>query len=197
MKELEYEQGRNNSPEYNRTRTYMLCLSFVALGFIGGSLTNDSRQCNEQLHSSRFVDQQGEEILNISSRRKLGVEMFDKLDSLTSIAFSCNTRAAYDELTSLYARRVNLQEHRAKGEANRDRIAVISRKAGQAESSETAFRSCIGKMMPELLWLWDDDLRKNQLRIREKLSNKNYDRDGINFAVLEETADMLDSVQNP
>jgi hypothetical protein len=66
------------------------------------------------------MDLQGTEVLDISSRRKFGVEMFDKLDSLTSIAFSCNSRAAYDELTSLYSRRVHLQEHRAKGEANRE-----------------------------------------------------------------------------
>lgn len=197
MKELEYEQGRNDSPEYNRTCTYLLCLSFVALGFIGGSLTNNSRQCSEQLHSSRFMDQQGTEVLDIRSHQNFEVDMFDKLDSLTSIAFSCNSRAAYDELTSLYSRRVDLQEHRAKGEANRDRIAVISRKTGQAEAAETAFRSCVGKMMPELLRMWDDDLRKKQLKFRKRKSNKNYDEDGINFSVLEETADMLDSIQNP
>jgi hypothetical protein len=52
-------------------------------------------------------------------------------------------------------------------------------------------------MMPELLQMWDDDLRKKQLKFRERMSNKNYDQDGINFSVLEETADMLDSIQNP
>lgn len=157
---------------------------------------NNSHLCGELL-SSKSMHQQGIQALDVNVQRKLGNQMFDRLDSLASSAFSCNTRVAYDELTILHARRVELEKHRARGEANRDRVAVISRKAGQAESAETAFRSCVGKMVPELLQLWEDDLRKNQLRVREKLTNNNYDKVGINLAVLEKTADMFDTIQKP
>ena len=197
MKNINCEQGGKVSTDKRRTQTILLCLSFVSLGFIGGYHIKDLQQCSEQLCSSPFTAQQGVNVLDISSRRKLRVEMFDKFDSLASNAFSCNNRAAYDELTTLYARRIELEKHRARGEANRDRIAVISRKTGQAESAERAFRSCVAKMVPELLKMWDEDLTKNQLRIREKLINNKYDKDGVSLADLEETADMLDSIQNP
>jgi len=197
MKNINSEQGGNFSIEHCRIQTVLLCASFVFLGFIGGYLANNSRQCSDREHSSHFTLQQGVKDFDVSLRRKLGVELFDKVDSLASNAFTCNNRAAYNELTTLYSRRVELERHRARGEANRDRIAVISRKAGEASSAEHAFRSCIAKMAPEVLQLWDDDLKKNRLKIRENLVNKNYDRDGINLAVLEETADKLDSIQNP
>ena len=199
MKNIKCEHGENVFTEQHRTNTILLCLGFVSLGFIGGYYIKDSSQYSEQLYSSRFTDQEGANVLDVSSRRRLGVEseMYDKFDSLGSNSFSCNNRAAYDELTVLHARRVELEKHRAKGEANLDRIAVIHRKAGQAESAERAFRSCVGKMVPELLKMWDEDLGKNQLRIREKLMNRKYEQDGVSLAVLEETADMLDSIQSP
>ena len=199
MKNIKYEHCGNVFTEQHRRSTFLLCLGFASLGFIGGYYIKDSRQYSKQLYSSRFTGQEGTNVLGVSSRRRLGVEfeMYDKFDSLASNSFSCNNRAAYDELTVLHARRVELEKHHARSEANRDRIAVIQRKAGQAESAERAFRSCVGKMVPELLKMWDEDLGKNQLRIREKLMNRKNEQDGVSLAVLEETADMLDSIQNP
>ena len=37
---------------------------------------------------------------------------------------------------------------------------------------------------------------KKSAEIREKLINNKYDKDGVSLADLEETADMLDSIQN-
>ncbi|CAL6333822.1 unnamed protein product [Bathycoccus prasinos] len=48
-------------------------------------------------------------------------------------------------------------------------------------------------MVPELLIMWDDDLREGKLRFKDILANSRYDENGINLKILEETADELDS----
>jgi hypothetical protein len=196
MKNINCEEGGNTCIEQHRKKSILLCLGFATLGFIGGYHMKDNRQ-SRLSDFSPLVMLKDEKILEVSLRRRLGVEGYDEVDASARNAFSCNSHAAYDELTKLYSRRVELEKHRARGEANRDRTAVILRKTGQAEAAEQAFRSCVGKMVPELLKVWDDDMRKNRLRVREKLMNSKYDQDGVNLAVLEETADMLDSIQNP
>ena len=116
------------------------------------------------------------------------------LEEISSKPFSCDARGAFDELTSLYKHRIDLQARHKRGEANRARTATITRKTQQAEAAEGAFRICVQKMVPELLGIWDDMLKKNQLDLRN--SNKFYDKDGITMEVLKKTADMLESVES-
>ena len=168
----------------------LVCFGFV-LGYSGYKIPATS-SCN-QISSFPFEVQRNKHVLEVNSGLKQEPEMFNGVDNLAKKAFSCNDRAAYDELTQLYVRRTELEKHRAKGEANRDRIATINRKTIQAESSEQAFRTCLKKMVPELLIMWDDDLREGKLRFKDILANSRYDENGINLKILEETADELDS----
>ncbi|CAL6325912.1 unnamed protein product [Bathycoccus prasinos] len=78
------------------------------------------------------------------------------------------------------------------GDANRARIQTIDRKASAAEAAELAFRSCIGVMMPELLELWDDKNKRNQMHSKLWDDSKEEAIAGVTFDVLKRTAEELD-----
>jgi len=131
------------------------------------------------------------------SQNQLQVSELNTVDVLTDIAanpFSCNSRAAYEQLTRLYSRRISLEARKQKGEANRDRIAVIARKTHEAEATEGAFRKCIQITIPGLLKLWEEDLAKNLIRAGRKTLNDELDKSeyGLNMDVLEEVADAME-----
>ena len=82
----------------------------------------------------------------------------DILTTLSGREFACNSQLAFDQLSHLHAKRLKLDDHAKRGDANRDRIATIERKASSARASETAFPQLHGMiMMPELLDYWDNN----------------------------------------
>ena len=119
----------------------------------------------------------------------------DDLTTLSSKEFACNTRLAFDHLSKLHARRINLDEHRKRGDANRARIGTIIRKATAADAAEGAFRGCLSMMMPELLELWDDKNREGKINMKDWSSEKEKNIDGITRETLEQTASALESAQ--
>ena len=121
---------------------------------------------------------------------------FMELEELSSKPFSCNTRSAYEELTRLHSRREQLEQREKRGESNRARTATIIRKAQEARAAEGAFQACLRNTIPELLMVWNEDLKTNSVRLKEASFNKLHDKDGVNLDVLQETADMLDLVEN-
>jgi hypothetical protein len=44
--------------------------------------------------------------------------------------------------------------------------------------------------------VWNEDLKTNSVRLKEASFNKLHDKDGVNLDVLQETADMLDLMEN-
>ena len=119
-----------------------------------------------------------------------------ELEELSSKPFSCNPRGAYEELTRLHSKREQLEKRQKGGESNRARTATIIRKAQEAQAAEGAFRSCVRSTLPELLMIWDEDLRTNSVKLKDASFNRFLDKDGVNLDVLQETADMLDLVEN-
>jgi hypothetical protein len=115
---------------------------------------------------------------------------------LELLALSCNTRSAYEELTRLHSRREQLEQREKRGESNRARSATIIRKAQEARAAEGAFQACLRNTIPELLMVWNEDLKTNSVRLKEASFNKLHDKDGVNLDVLQETADMLDLMEN-
>lgn len=117
----------------------------------------------------------------------------DDFTTLSSKEFSCNSRLAFEQLSKLHARRIELDEHRKRGDANRARIGTINRKAIAADAAESAFRGCLSAMMPELLEFWDDKNRKGLISPRQWDNDEEKKINGITFEVLEQTASQLDS----
>lgn len=115
----------------------------------------------------------------------------DELTAMASDKFSCNPRSAFERLTRLHKNRVKMDEHRKRGDANRDRIATITRKAIAADAEENSFRNCVKLVLPELLDHWDLKAAKGQLSVGwdEDSENKNA---GITVAELEAAADELE-----
>jgi len=116
-----------------------------------------------------------------------------QIQSLSSRQFSCNSQAAYEKLTKLHQAAKSLESRHKKGEANRARTATIGRKFESARAAETAFRSCVGTMMPEVLSSWDNKLKLGKLDFQGWDDEKEKENDGITFEVLEKTADSLDA----
>ena len=118
-----------------------------------------------------------------------------RLVKLSEQQFSCNAQRAFEELTQLHLRAKRLAEHNTGGDANRARIGTIARKYGAARSAETAFRSCVSDMMPDLLRVWDSQLEKGLISARSWKESDEILIDGITFKTLEETADYLERVE--
>jgi len=115
-----------------------------------------------------------------------------KVASLASKEFSCNSQFAFEELTRLHKRHQQLEAHLKKGEANRDRSAVILRKTGQARAAENAFRECMNSMMPELLSEWDALLESNKINFYAWDDKNEAEHNGITLEVLNEVADTFE-----
>ncbi len=115
----------------------------------------------------------------------------EELFILSEKKFACNAQSAFEELSRLHRKRNKLHEHELRGDANRARSQTIDRKANAAEAAETAFRTCIGVMMPELLEFWDDKKKRNQIHSKWDDSRENA-IDGVTFDTLEQTAEELD-----
>lgn len=164
--------------------------AYVLVGFFFGYLMRTSPHSSDPLGSGVSLSQK--QVVCSTSENVIDYNL-DRIDSLSKDPFSCNTRGAYDELTRFYTHRIKLEERMKMGEANRARTATISRKTAQSESAEQAFRTCVKTVMPQVLDLWDKDLRNKNLRIKHILTNYKYDNAGINLSALEKTADELTS----
>lgn len=121
-----------------------------------------------------------------------GSQLTDVFFLLSNKKFSCNAQHAYEHLSKLHGKRDKLYKHKGRGDANRARIQTIDRKASAAEAAELAFRSCIGVMMPELLELWDDKNKRNQMHSKLWDDSKEEAIAGVTFDVLKRTAEELD-----
>lgn len=113
--------------------------------------------------------------------------------ALSKNQFACNSLEAFEELTRLHRKAENLREHEKRGEANRDRLATVRRKAIVASSTESAFRKCLSSMMPDLLNLWDEKFKLGQIDFRAWNDAKERAMDGISLQTLEETAKSMDN----
>lgn len=109
--------------------------------------------------------------------------------------FACNSQAAYEELTRLHFKRIQLETHNKRGDANRDRTSTILRKYQSASSAESSFRSCMNSMIPELLDKWDEDLKGGKVSLRKWSQSDEVKINGITLQTLEETANAIDSDQ--
>lgn len=165
---------------------WMFFISTSALFFVIGHLYSRSCSCLQEsvVQSARSLDP------GLFEVESTGTE---NIEAMASRSFSCNTGYAYDELTNLHHISNELKKRRVKGEANRARTETIIRKTVVAESKEQVFRECLTKMMPELLVVWDKDLKsgnlhKNKYSLNDKAERK---KGGITLADLEEAADML------
>ena len=67
----------------------------------------------------------------------------------------------------------------------------IERKASSARASETAFRSCMSMMMPELLDYWDNNHDSHKSKNWNEGKEKHLGGEGISFQILEQTAENL------
>ena len=126
-------------------------------------------------------------------RRLKGLDNNMKLLSLSEYQYSCNAQKAFEELNSLHIKTQELEKRKRRGEANRSRQAIITRKAAAASAAENAFRKCTESMMPELLKLWEDKLKRGEVNSGVWNDEVEDKIDGITFALLEETADTLDT----
>lgn len=114
-----------------------------------------------------------------------------KLESFSALEYSCNSGAAFEQLTNLHKTAKDLNEHNKRGEANLSRQATVSRKANAARAAEQAFRKCVSTMMPELLNFWDDSLKKGEVDFRAWNEVSEEKINGITQAILEKTADFI------
>jgi len=127
----------------------------------------------------------------LKERETLGTNA--QIIELSKNQFACNSFEAFEELTRLHMRAENLHEHEKRGEANRDRLATVRRKASAASSAESAFRKCVSSMMPELLNLWDEKFKLGQIDFKAWNDAKEKAVDGISLQTLEETAKSMDN----
>ncbi|CAL6334334.1 unnamed protein product [Bathycoccus prasinos] len=117
----------------------------------------------------------------------------DEVYSMSSQAYACDSSSAYSALTRLRKRNIELQKKKG-AQANRDRTATVERKAHQASAAETAFRTCVKEMMPQLLEKWDSDLAQNRIRFKHEGWDDRVEKKigGISMEVLRQTAEELE-----
>jgi len=163
-------------------RVTLLCLLSFAIGIVIGK-------------ERKFVDVRT--LSDISKgepafRRTLKEALDNSLYSFSAREFACDTRRAYNELTRLHKRKIELRARQEAGEANRARIATINRKADEASAAESSFRSCIEGMIPELLERWDHDSANNKLNYNTWDESKEKSIEGITMDVLLQTAKEIE-----
>ena len=161
---------------------FSIALSFILGLYVGKSVES----CNEAPSSSYKI---------LNSRETLvdPAPVADKLSQLSSLKFACNTQIAFEHLSELHIKRISLEEHRQRGDANRARIATIERKAAAAAAAEGAYRSCLNGMMPELLEHWDEQNRKNQISKGQWGERDEVSIGGITFDDLQRSAAELEN----
>ena len=116
------------------------------------------------------------------------------LTNYGSQAFACNTQRAFETLTTLHTRRIKLDDHRVRGDANLAREGTFARKATAADAAENAFRDCMNVMMPELLNDWDEKSGKKQIQFRKPWDEKKEQKiGGISFKDFEQTAAEMEN----
>jgi len=169
--------------------TFLIVAVFCFL--LGLFISDQARSCSSYLpQAPELIGNSLEEDYSLTQK---GDHFEDPLNDIVSDKFSCNARSAYEELTRLHFRRVNLDEHRKKGDANRARIATIQRKATAADAAEGAFRSCVNLVLPELLTEWDEKLAKKAITSRKTWDDRAEEsHHGITLDVLKETADAIE-----
>ena len=174
--------------------TGYVSVSFLIIGIvIGFSIKKNIAEGELTARNCFNCELCGTEENSHITRRLVGLEEVLSIQSLSKNQYSCNAQKAFEELTSLHKRARDLESRRNRGEANRSRQGTISRKAAEAGAAENAFRKCTASMMPELLKLWDDKLRKGELNFQSWSEESEAKSDGITFELLEETADALDN----
>ena len=191
---MEGRDCKTSVPEYSGHLKCMLCFALgVTLGHYSVFCPNLPSASSLPIFPKSNIEPTYSTTSDSQSRSSKG---FMELEELSSKPFSCNTRSAYEELTRLHSRREQLEQREKRGESNRARTATIIRKAQEAQAAEGAFRSCVRSTLPELLMIWDEDLRTNSVKLKDASFNRFLDKDGVNLDVLQETADMLDLVEN-
>ena len=170
----------------------IMLLVTLTIGFVLGYCTQNKLLTEETLKAEKIPSGLGRR--NLVLTRRLASMQNDGivLQALAEHQFACNTRKAFEELTSLHRRRKDLEEHNNRGEANLARKATVARKFTAASAGESAFRKCVNTMMPELLSLWDAKLERGELDMNSWNDSKENQVGWITFATLEETADLLD-----
>ena len=180
----------NFIPQLSAFVVFSFACSFLIGLYLGSKIEGCSEPTYEILESPEKTEK--------NSKPSLNPEAYPRSDDLTTLSskeFACNTRLAFNHLSKLHARRIDLAEHRKRGDANLARIGTINRKSTAAEAAEGAFRGCLSMMMPELLELWDDKNRKGEITARQWDNEKEKKINGITFEVLEQTASKLESSQ--
>ena len=158
---------------------------FATLYKLNSSSCPDNYNYNLETSNSSVLEREKTEV---STENK-----FSEFLGFSKFKFACNSQTAYEELTRLYLKRQQLEEHNSRGEANRDRKATILRKTQQARSAEGSFKLCVKSMLPELLTKWEDDLKKGLLRRNTQWSDRAEEEiGGITLKTLEETTILLD-----
>lgn len=173
-------------PQLPAVVVFSFACSFLIGLYLGTRIESYSKPTCETLESLARTEQKP---------KTAPIPTTDDITTLSSKEFACNTRLAFDHLSKLHARRIDLDEHRKRGDANLARIGTINRKATAASAAEGAFRGCLSMMIPELLELWDDKKRKGGIKMRQWDNEKEKEIDGITFEVLEQTASKLESAQ--
>ena len=174
---------------FNVTAPYLLLFSALLGGssfYLGFNTGRKVRNTFSPTLTDRFDG------VSSVEKKPLSTEPFplDTLTALSSKEFACNTHVAFDRLSELHSRRLKLEQHFQRGEANRARTATVERKALSARAAETAYRSCVSSMMPELLKFWDEK-KDHQLKQWSEKKERATET-GITYELLEQTADEVE-----
>jgi hypothetical protein len=176
---------------------YLLCLG---LGFLAGYSVEHRHQelrSNEDTFDVSFSkgsenSMSAKDHLSFSETPSPSKTVMENVQYLSGKEYACNTQGAFEELSILHARRLELERRKKNGEANRDRTATIARKYGNSLSAESSFRLCVQKMIPELLNSWDTALEHNEISLKSPSKHKKESNE-INIDVLRETAESLEN----
>lgn len=186
-------QPRKSESHLTFLQSFSILVAGIFLGYLLSkqlvSTTCNMTELSDQESFSKS-DTQNHYIDNLDMHN---TEKESILDTFSSHRMLCNARGAYEELTKLYRRSKDLNEHKKRGEANLSRQATISRKANGARAAEHAFRECVHTMMPNLLNLWDESLKKGEINFRGWNDAREEKNDGVTLALLEDTADLIES----
>ena len=174
----------------------LLCLGVGFLLGISVYLPNYKAEnfCDSSLESTHLLPSKK---YSEQLKTKHVVERSDPSEEIMLLSrneYACNTLGAFDELTALHQRSAELDKRKVKGEANRARTATMERKITSAHVAESTFRMCVQKLIPELLDVWDGQMKRNELPIQHTRKG-HKEEDGIDLGDLENMANALEGLR--